>query len=81
MATDIRTAVAAMVLLELNKADRTKRWLSDRAGIAYSTLDRKLRAHVDFTFTELFLIAEALGIEAWRLTPEAFTPMQEAKAS
>ncbi|MFL2002174.1 helix-turn-helix domain-containing protein [Microbacterium sp. A1-JK] len=81
MATDIRSKVAAAVLLELSKADRTKRWLSDRTGIPYSTLDRKLRAHVDLSFTELFSIAEALGVEPWRLTPEAFMPAQPAVAS
>lgn len=73
MATDARTAVAAAVAFELNAADRTKRWLSDRSGIPYSTLDRKLKGHVDFTFTELSAIADVLGIAPWKLTPPAFS--------
>ena len=77
MATDIRTEVAATVTFELSKADRTKRWLSDRTGIPYSTLDRKLKGHVDLTFTELWAISEALGVPPWTLTPRAFAPRAE----
>ena len=77
MATDIRKTVAAAVAFELGRADRTKRWLSDRSGIPYSTLDRKLKAHVDFTFTELAAIAEALSIAPSRLTPPVFIPAHE----
>lgn len=81
MATVIRTEVASAVAFELSKADRTKRWLSDRTGIPYSTLDRKLKGHVDFTFTELWSIAEVLGVEPSVLTPRAFVPAHEAVAS
>lgn len=78
MATEIRTEVASAVAFELSKADRTKRWLSDRTGIAYSTLDRKLKGHVDFTFTELWAIAEALGVDPSVLTPRVFLPGRQA---
>lgn len=81
MATAIRTEIASGVTFELSKADRTKRWLSDRTGIAYSTLDRKLKGHVDFTFTELWSIAEALGVEPSVLTPTAFRGATERVAS
>ncbi len=81
MATDTRRTVAAAVAFEIGQADRSKRWLSDRTGIPYSTLDRKLKAQVDFNFSELFLIAEALRIDPSRLTPPAFVPAQEAVAS
>lgn len=80
MATAISTEVASAVTFELSRADRTKRWLSDRTGIPYSTLDRKIKGHVEFTFTELWMIAEALGVAPAALTPKAFRAV-EAVAS
>ncbi len=81
MATDTRREVASAVAFVLTEADRTKRWLSERTGIPYSTLSRKMKAQVDFTFTELFAIAEALGVAPSQLTPSAFVPTREAVAS
>lgn len=75
---DVRREVASAVLLELNRADRTKRWLSQRAGIPYSTLDRKLNGHVDFTFTELAEIARALDVPPSTLTPRLFARQVDA---
>ena len=80
MTTDPRQSVAEAVAFEMSAADRSKRWLSAKTGIPYSTLNRKLRAEVDFTFGELFLIAQALGVPAARFTPDAFVP-QIAPAS
>jgi lambda repressor-like predicted transcriptional regulator len=54
---------------------RTKTWVSDQTGIPYSTLNRKLAGKADFTFSELLLIAETLGV-----SPAAFTPPQFARA-
>lgn len=43
---------------------RSIRWLADRTGIPYSTLQWKLRNRPGrFTTGELFEIADALGIE------------------
>lgn len=81
MATELRTEIAAAVTFQRSKADRTKSWLSDRTGIPYSTLDRKLKGHVDFTFSDLWSIAEALGVQPSELTPRAFVPSRQAVAS
>lgn len=65
-------AVAEAVLFEMNRADRSRTWLAERAGMARSTLERKLRGEADFNFTELFAIATALQVSPSRFTPDAF---------
>lgn len=52
-------------------AGRSKTSLSDETGIPYPTLNRKVAGKTEFSFTELLLIAEALGV-----SPSAFTPPQ-----
>lgn len=52
-------------------AGRSKTSLSDETGIPYPTLNRKVAGKSEFSFTELLLIAEALGV-----SPSAFTPPQ-----
>lgn len=69
MTTRVRKAVAEEVALELRRAGRLTPWLAVKAGIPYSTLNRKLRAQADFTVTDLAKIAGALGV-----SPSAFTP-------
>lgn len=76
MTTCVRKAVAEEVALELRRAGRPAPWLAVKAGIPYSTLSRKLRAQVDFTFTALAKIAEALDV-----SPSVFTPDACASAS
>lgn len=53
---------------------RTKLSLSEETGIPYPTLNRKLAAKSEFRFSELLLIAEALGVAPSRFTPPAFDP-------
>lgn len=60
---------ARAVQQALADAGRSKRSLSDETGIPYPTLNRKMAAKTEFTFRELLLIADALGV-----TPAAFTP-------
>lgn len=43
--------------------------ISDVTGIPYPTLTRKLAGKTEFSFTELMLIAAALGV-----SPSVFTP-------
>lgn len=80
MTTTPRQAVASAVAFELTRADRSKKWLAEHSGIPYSTLDRKLRAQVDFTFTDLLRVADALGVEPSAFTPDVFVPAKAAAA-
>lgn len=68
----LRTEVAGKVLIALTAAERSKKWLSLKTGIPYSTLDRKLRAQVEFNFGELAEIALALDVAPSTFTPSAF---------
>lgn len=63
---------AAAITRAIDETGRTKVWVSDRTGIPYSTLNRKLAGKGDFTFSELLLIAEVLGVEPSAFTPPAF---------
>lgn len=57
-----------------NRARISRRELAARAGLAFSTLDRKLDGHREFTFAELYAVAAALGT-----TPSAFIPQDPAQ--
>lgn len=81
MTTDVEQAVASAVTFELNRADRSKKWLAEQTGIPYSTLDRKMKAQADFTFTDLFRIASALEVSPSAFTPTVFVPARPAVAS
>ena len=56
----------------IEDSSRSKMSLSDETGIPYSTLNRKLQANAEFTFSELLLIAEALGVRPSQFTPPEF---------
>ncbi|MDI6024501.1 helix-turn-helix transcriptional regulator [Leucobacter sp. UT-8R-CII-1-4] len=64
---------AKLVQAAIEDAGRSKRSLSDETGIPYPTLNRKLKAQTEFSFTELFAIAEALGVPPWKFTPTLFS--------
>ena len=68
----IRSEVAGKVLVALAAADRSKKWLSIKTGIPYSTLDRKLRAQAEFNFADLAEIAQALEVKPSDFTPTVF---------
>lgn len=65
----IATAVQDAILA----SGRTKRSLSDETGIPYPTLNRKLAGKTEFSFRELLLIAEVLGVSPATFTPPAFS--------
>lgn len=44
------------------EAGVTKTWLAQRTGIPYPSLVRKIAGRTEFVLSELFLIAEALGV-------------------
>ncbi len=56
--------VAARVATAMRVAGVTQRSLAEVTGIARPTLQRRLLGHTPFTVEELFLIAEALDLEA-----------------
>ena len=64
---------ADMVQAAISDAGRSKRSLSDETGIPYPTLNRKLAKKAEFKFSELLLIAEALGVAPWSFTPSVFS--------
>ncbi|MBB2957008.1 helix-turn-helix domain-containing protein [Pseudoclavibacter helvolus] len=55
----------------IKESGRTKLSVSDETGIPYPTLNRKLAAKSEFSFSELLKVAEALSV-----SPAAFTPPQ-----
>ncbi len=61
--------VARTIVSALGEARRSRRWLSDTTGIAYSTLRRKLHGDVDLSVTDLARIAAALDVSPAALLP------------
>lgn len=53
-------------------AGRSKTSVCDETGIAYPTLNRKVAGKTEFSFSELLLIAEALGVSPSEFTPPPF---------
>lgn len=70
--------IALAVQDAILSSGRTKRSLSDETGIPYPTLNRKLAAKTEFSFRELLLIAEALGVSPATFTPPAFARVASA---
>lgn len=77
MTTDQTTA--ALVAEALAQAERSVSWVAEKAGMASSTLHRKLRGTRDFTTGEVASIAEALGIQPSDLLPPEFHPLSAAR--
>lgn len=69
MATEISREVADRVIASMKDAGLSKSKLAELTGIPYSTLGRKLVGRTEFTFGELFSIAEVVGER-----PSAFVP-------
>ncbi len=64
--------VATLVKGAMSAAERTPTWVARKAGIALTTLNRKLEGGADFTVGELRRIAVALRVPAASLLPEDF---------
>ncbi|MFJ2553346.1 helix-turn-helix domain-containing protein [Microbacterium sp. NPDC087591] len=69
MTTEDRRLVAEAIAAHLGRAGRSRRWLSEHSGIAYSTLRRRMQGRSDFTITELADIALALDLSPAALVP------------
>lgn len=64
--------VAATIL----RTGRSKASVAADAGIPQTTFGRKINGHVEFTFSELLRIANALGVSPSTFTPTAFHAAQ-----
>lgn len=82
MSNRIAESTAEMVRQAVGESGRTKRSISDETGIPYPSLNRKLAGKTEFTFRELFLLADALAVAPWTLTPPEFQrPSRQALAA
>ena len=59
-------------------AERTKKWVATKAGIAHVTFYRKMQGGGAFTVNEVARIADALGIDPIELLPSTFAQAREA---
>lgn len=66
--------VASAIASELERAERSVGWLSDRSGIDREVLASKLQHHEDFTMVDLSDIAAALGVPVSALAPSPRPP-------
>ncbi|MBC9953273.1 helix-turn-helix transcriptional regulator [Leucobacter sp. cx-42] len=82
MSNHVTESTAKAVREAIGQSGRSKRSISDETGIPYPTLNRKLSGKTEFTFRELFLLSDVLGVAPWTLTPPEFTrPLQPARAA
>lgn len=65
---EVADKVAACIL----RAGVSKASVASAAGIPSTTFGRKINGHVEFTFSELLRIAEAVGVAPSTLAPSAF---------
>lgn len=75
---EVAEQCAAAVQSAISASGKTKLSISEHTGIPYATLNRKLAGKSEFTFAELFLLAEDLGVNPATFTP---SPFREAVAS
>lgn len=59
-------------------AERTKKWVATKAGIAHVTFYRKMQGGGAFTVSEVARIADALGIDPVELLPSPFVHQKSA---
>lgn len=69
---DLAERTAQVVSQAILAAGESKKELSERTGIPYTTLHRKLIGGSDFTLPELYAIATVLGVAPRSLVPEEF---------
>lgn len=81
MSNSIIEWTAKSVASEILNSGRTKQWVSDQTGIPYPTLNRKLAGKTEFKFSELFDIAQLLGVRPSEFTPPVFKDKPAEKVS
>lgn len=72
--------VATCIKGAMRAAERSPSWVSRKAAIALTTLNRKLDGGADFTVGEVHRIATALGVPAAALLPVEFLAGAESQA-
>lgn len=72
MATKTPDTTVALIVDAMKRADRSKKWTAERAGIANATFLRKLRGDTEFTVSEVARVARALGVRPVTLLPAEF---------
>ncbi|MGO1410388.1 MAG: helix-turn-helix domain-containing protein [Microbacterium sp.] len=55
------------------RSGQSRRAISKETGIPYATLNRKLAGRSEFTFSELFLISDVLGVRPSQFVPSRST--------
>ncbi|WP_127482083.1 helix-turn-helix domain-containing protein [Microbacterium oxydans] len=78
MINSVASEVGSIVESAIKTAGRTKVSVSDETGIPYPTLNRKAAGKSEFSFTELLLIAECIGVSPAAFVPSAFAPLAVA---
>lgn len=70
MSKSIAHRVAANVRAELTRNDIRQPQVTAALSLSQSAVSRRLRGQVDFTITELSVVAKLIGIEARDLIPD-----------
>jgi lambda repressor-like predicted transcriptional regulator len=78
MINSVASEVGSIVESAIKSAGRTKVSVSEESGIPYPTLNRKVAGKSEFSFTELLLIAECLGVSPAVFVPSPFAPLAVA---
>lgn len=73
-AQEVADKVAAKIL----HSGRSKSSVALAIGMPATTFNRKIKGHVEFSFSELLRIASELGIAPSALAPSAFSQTQAA---
>ena len=76
--TDLTEWIAKTVAQAILDSGASKLEVSEKTGIPYATLSRKIKGTSDFTWRELLAIAEFLGLSPARFTPPAFRDKNQA---
>ncbi|MFJ3957732.1 helix-turn-helix domain-containing protein [Arthrobacter sp. NPDC090010] len=78
MVMNINTETARLIKSNIEDFGLTEAVVAEKAGIAPSTLRRKLRGESPWTATEVFNIAKVLRIAPSRLLPASFSAVNAA---
>lgn len=71
--------MAQAITSELERQERPIAWLARKADIPYPTITRRLSGYADFKISEVYRIAESLGMEPQRLVELAFEDFADHK--
>lgn len=78
--TDIDHEIAQAVNSAIDQSGIKKKFLCEKTGMPYSTLNSKLRAYSSFTVAEIYAIADAMKISPNPLLSPQLVSSQELTA-